>query len=117
MFGKITKYFHDRGYGFIRGEDGNTYFVHVSNLDGEYLDKGYYVWFKPFANDRSDYNASNVNVVNANDSKAKEQQIKCKKKDNRKRKSCNADKVMKNSKSFHKFVREFMREQKKKIGE
>lgn len=29
MFGRVTKYFHDRGFGFIRGEDGNTYFIHV----------------------------------------------------------------------------------------
>ena len=27
MYGKVTKYFTDRGYGFIRGEDNNSYFV------------------------------------------------------------------------------------------
>lgn len=32
MYGKVTKYFKDRGFGFIRGEDGNTYFIHRSNL-------------------------------------------------------------------------------------
>ena len=44
MFGRVTKFFHDRGYGFIHGEDGNTYFVHASKLYGEYLDRGYYVF-------------------------------------------------------------------------
>lgn len=36
MFGRVTKFFHDRGY---------------------------YVFFKPYADDRSDYNAKNVNVI------------------------------------------------------
>lgn len=63
MYGRVTKYFHDRGYGFIRGENGNTYFIHASKLYGEYLEPGYYVYFKTFADDRSDYNAKNVNVI------------------------------------------------------
>lgn len=57
MYGKVTRYFHDRKFGFIRGEDGNTYFIHHTKLNGEYIDSGYYVFFKPFQNDRSDYNA------------------------------------------------------------
>ncbi|MDY4616656.1 MAG: cold shock domain-containing protein [Lachnospiraceae bacterium] len=65
MFGKVTKFFHNKGYGFILGEDGNTYFVHTSKLYGEYLDKGYYVFFKPYKTDKSDYNAKNVNVIEA----------------------------------------------------
>ena len=40
MYGRVTKFFHDRGYGFILGEDGNTYFIHVSKLYSEYLDRG-----------------------------------------------------------------------------
>lgn len=32
MFGTVTKYFRDKGYGFIRGEDGNSYFIHKSKL-------------------------------------------------------------------------------------
>lgn len=63
MFGKVTRYYKDRGYGFIFGEDGNTYFVHHSKLYGEEIDRGYYVFFKPFQNDRSDYNAKYVNVI------------------------------------------------------
>ena len=62
MFGKVTKFFHNKGYGFILGEDGNTYFVHTSKLYGEYLDKGYYVFFKPYQTDKSDYNEKNLNV-------------------------------------------------------
>ena len=65
MYGRVTKFFHDRGFGFILGEDGNTYFVHTSKLYGEYLDKGYYVFFKPYQTDKSDYNAKNVNVIEA----------------------------------------------------
>lgn len=65
MFGKVTKFFHNKGYDFILGEDGNTYFVHTSKLYGEYLDKGYYVFFKPYQTDKSDYNAKNVNVIEA----------------------------------------------------
>ena len=65
MYGKVTRYFHDRKFGFIRGEDSNTYFIHQSKLNGEYIDAGYYVSFKPFQNDRSDYNAKNIMVIEA----------------------------------------------------
>ena len=65
MYGRVTKYYHDRGYGFIRGNDGDTYFIHHLNLKGEYIDSGYYVSFKSFQNDRSDYNARNITVIEA----------------------------------------------------
>lgn len=71
MYGKVTRYFHDRGFGFIRGEDGNTYFVHNSKLNGEQIDRGYYVFFKPFQNDRSDYNAKNIMVIETRGGKRK----------------------------------------------
>ncbi len=45
MYGRVTKYYHDRGYGFIRGDEGDTYSIHHSNLKGEYIDSGYYVSF------------------------------------------------------------------------
>lgn len=61
----MTRFFQDKGYGFIHGEDGNTYFIHCSKLDGEYIEKGYYVSFKSFQNDRSDYNAKNIMVIEA----------------------------------------------------
>ena len=65
MYGKVTRYLHDRKFEFIRGEDGNTYFVHQSKLNGEYIDTGYYLFFKPFQNDRSDYNAKSIMVIEA----------------------------------------------------
>ena len=65
LYGYVTRYFHDRKFGFIRGEDGNMYFIHHSKLNGEYIDSGYYVFFKPFQNDRSDYNARNITVIEA----------------------------------------------------
>ena len=71
MYGRVTKYLHHRGFGFIRGEDGNTYFIHHSKLNGERIDKGYYVFFKSFQNDRSDYNAKNIMVIEAPERKRK----------------------------------------------
>lgn len=65
MFGTATKYFNDKGYGFIRGEDGRSYFVHNSKLQGEHIERGYYVFFRPFTSDRSDYNAGDVAVIEA----------------------------------------------------
>lgn len=74
MFGRVTKYFHNKGYGFILGEDDNTYFIHASKLFGEQIEKGYYVFFKTYQDDRSDYNAKNVNVI-----EVPEKRHKCKK--------------------------------------
>ena len=71
MYGKVTRYFHDRKFGFIQGEDGNTYFIHQSKLNGEHIDSGYYVSFKPCQNDRSDYNAKNIMVIEAPERKRK----------------------------------------------
>lgn len=65
MYGTVTKYFHNKNYGFIYGEDSNTYFIHNSKLHGEYIDRGYYVYFRTFRNDRSDYNAKDVTVIEA----------------------------------------------------
>lgn len=69
MCGKVTRYFRDKGYGFIHGEDGNTYFIHCSKLNEEHIERGYYVSFKPFQNDRSDYNAKNIIVIEASERK------------------------------------------------
>lgn len=71
MYGRVTRYFREKGYGFIHGEDGNTYFIHHSKLNGEHIEKGYYVSFKPFQNDRSDYNAKNIIVIEARERKRK----------------------------------------------
>lgn len=63
MYGRVTKYFSNKKFGFIQGDDSNTYFVHHSNLNGEYIEQGYYVFFKPFVTDRSDFNARGVSVL------------------------------------------------------
>ncbi len=115
MYGRVTKYFTDRGYGFIRGEDNNSYFVHHSQLKGENIEKGYYVSFKSYKTDRSDFNAGNISVIEAPD-KQSNSTIKKKKTKNRisskssKHKSCNADKIIKPDKQFQKFIRKFMEE-------
>lgn len=112
MYGRVTRYFQNRGYGFIYGEDSNTYFIHYSNLQGEYLDSGYYVHFTPFQNDRSDYNAKNVIVINAPERKGKEKNSTKNKKNHRKHRACNADKITRDNKKFQKFVKNFLCEQK-----
>lgn len=71
MYGRVTKYFRDKKFGFIQGDDGNTYFVHHSNLNGEYIERGYYVFFKPYVNDRSDFNARGVIVIEAPERKTR----------------------------------------------
>ncbi len=35
MTGTITNFFHDKGYGFARGEDGKDYFLHIKEFVGE----------------------------------------------------------------------------------
>lgn len=112
MYGRVTKCFPDKGYAFILGEDNNSYFLHYSNLNGEYIEKGYQVYFVPFQNDRSDYNASKVTVINAPERVVKQTTAASKKKNHKHHKSCNVDKVIGNDKNFQRFVRSFMYEQK-----
>lgn len=118
MYGRVTKYFPDKGYGFIRGEDNNSYFVHHSQLKGENIEKGYYVSFKSYKTDRSDYNAGNISVIEAPDKQSNSTTKKKKTKNHissksSKHKSCNADKVIKPDKQFQKFIRKFMEEKEK----
>lgn len=63
MFGTVTKWFDDRGYGFIRGDNGEDYFLHKSKLNGEYAEHGYYVAFRAFTNARSGHSAKDIVVV------------------------------------------------------
>lgn len=65
IYGRVTRVFPDKGYGFILGENRKSYFIYHSNLNGEYIAPGYYVSFRPFQNDRSDYNAKNIMVIEA----------------------------------------------------
>lgn len=112
LYGKVTKCFHDKGFAFIYGEDGNSYFAHYSLLNGEHIERGYHVFFVPFRNDRSDYNAKNVSVTYTPEKEEKEKRNNRKKNNNRKHKPCNADKVIRDDEKFQRFVREFMYEQK-----
>ena len=113
MYGRVTRTFPDKGYGFILGKDRQSYFIHYSNLNGEHIDSGYYVFFKPFQNERSDYNARDIIVINAPENKVKTE-IPRKKKKHKGHKPCNADKVVVGDKKFRKFVKTFLEEQKEK---
>ena len=112
MYGRVTKCFPDKGYAFILGEDYNSYFLHYSNLNGEYIEKGYQVYFVPFQNDRSDFNASKVTVINAPEKVSKKTAAASKKKVHRHHKSCNADKVISGDRKFQRFIKNFMNEKK-----
>jgi cold shock CspA family protein len=56
MTGTIRTLNADRGFGFIRGEDGNEYFFHRSELRGglnfEQLRQGQRVSFQPRESDK-----------------------------------------------------------------
>lgn len=65
MIGRVTKYFEDKGYGFIRGENNQCYFVHKSKLNGEHIECGYLVSFNVFSSDKGDNNAMDINVIEA----------------------------------------------------
>ncbi|MBD5497484.1 MAG: cold shock domain-containing protein [Lachnospiraceae bacterium] len=110
MYGRVTKYFPDRGFGFILGKDNNSYFVHYSNLNNEYLERGYYVSFRPYQNDRSDYNAKDVIVIES--AECYDRKVKSKKKRKDRSKSCNADRIHGDNKAFERFVKKFMLEKK-----
>ena len=81
-------------------------------MKGEQIEKGDYVSFVPFKNDRSDYNARSVSVIYTPDKEVKEKQNTHKKKNSRKHKSCNADKVIRDDEKFQRFIRKFMYEPK-----
>ena len=113
LFGRVTRCIPDRGFAFILGEDNNSYFAHYSRLNGEHIEKGYQVFFVPFQNDRSDFNASKVTVINAPERVVKQKTTAASKKKKHKRhKTCNADKVIVNDGKFQRFIRNFMHEQK-----
>lgn len=38
MYGRVTKYYHDRGYGFIRGDEGDTCETEIDGKTWETLD-------------------------------------------------------------------------------
>ena len=115
MYGRVTRVFQDKGYGFILGEDRKSYFAHYSNLNGECIAKGYYVYFKPFQNESSDYNAKDIIVIDSPEKQAKtENSSKRYKHRHKHHKPCNADKVIVYDRKFKRFVRAFFEEQEKR---
>ncbi len=112
MYGRVTRYFQDRGYGFILGEDKKTYFIHQSNLCGEHVERGYQVDFKPFQDRRSDYNARDVIVIDAPEKCTEDGRSNNKKGKHRSHKSCNADRLARDDREFKRFVKGFLQEQK-----
>lgn len=47
MLGRVTKYYKDKSYGYIRDQDsGDNYFCHVSQIDDGVLERGYIVHFQ-----------------------------------------------------------------------
>ena len=114
MYGRVIRYFQDRGYGFILGEDRETYFIHCYNLCGEHIARGYQVDFKPFRKGRSDYNAREVIVIDAPEKGAGEE---CSNRSNNKRgkhrshNPCNADRLSRDDREFKRFVKGFFQEQ------
>ena len=114
LYGKVIRCFHDRGFAFVLGEDNNSYFAHYSKLNGEHIERGYDVFFVPFQNDRSDFNAINVTVINAPEKDVKERVTVKKKRNHKKHKPSNASRIIcvDKDKKFQRFVRSFMSEQK-----
>ena len=115
MYGRVTRYFQDRGYGFILGEDRETYYIHRSNLCGEHIERGYRVDFKPFMNERSNYNARDVIVIDAPEKGEEAKHLNSpnhKIKKHRNHKSCNAERLDRNGREFKRFVKGFFQEQK-----
>lgn len=111
----MTRYFRDRGYGFIQGEDRETYYIHRSNLCGEHIEREYQVDFRPFRNERSDYNARDIIVIDApekGEEAKRSNRSNNKKGKHRNHKSCNADRLGRDDREFKRFVKGFFQEQK-----
>lgn len=71
MIGRVIRYFEEKRYGFVRGEDNQTYFIRESKLNGEHIQTGYLVFFRPYHNDRGDYNVKNVIVIDSYEERGK----------------------------------------------
>lgn len=67
MWGIVTKYNKERGFGFIRSKvDGQSYFVHVSQIQDGVLEPGYLVEFGVGINKRTGKEqVENVIVIEA----------------------------------------------------
>lgn len=67
MWGVVSKYNKERGFGFIRSKvDGQSYFAHVSQIQDGILEPGYLVEFGVGVNKRTGKEqAENVIVIEA----------------------------------------------------
>lgn len=67
MWGVVIRYDKERGFGFIKSRvDGQSYFVHVSQIQDGFLEHGYLVEFGVGINKRTGKEqAENVIVVEA----------------------------------------------------
>ncbi|MCM1049640.1 MAG: cold shock domain-containing protein [Clostridiales bacterium] len=66
MYGVVTKYYSDKGYGYIKGDsDEQIYFLHKKDLNDEYIEAGYHVYFKNFKTKKRKYNAAILFVIEA----------------------------------------------------
>jgi cold shock CspA family protein len=69
MFGEITRVLLPRGFGFVRGEDGNDYFLHcdewAGDWDGQGCRKGARVEFTPVSDDRAPGNGLRATAAKA----------------------------------------------------
>lgn len=67
MWGVVTKYNKERGFGFIKSKvDGQSYFVHVSQIQDRTLERGYLVEFGVGISRKTDKEeAKNVIVIEA----------------------------------------------------
>jgi len=64
MKGRVTKFFHDKGYGFIKDENGDSRFFHVSSIKGyDEIIEGSIVRFEPGENQKG-LIATDIKLVN-----------------------------------------------------
>lgn len=69
MEGRVVKFFDNKGYGFIIGEDGESYFFHISQLiNSQSIDRGDLVYFSPTTSNKGKQ-ARQVNVKETNKKK------------------------------------------------
>lgn len=112
MIGSVNRYNPVDKIGFIYSFTNKwTYRFKVSDVDGFDIANGYIVDFHVAFDDEFQKKcAKGIHVIDSSVGIYKDNSGKSKKKkNNSKHKSCNADKVLKDDKSFNRFVRNFMR--------
>ena len=117
MTGRVNRYNPNKHTGYIYNiVNGLTCMFKDSDvLDGD-IDNGYIVEFGiEYDEEMQRKCAKRIRVIDGSNGIYKEDKTPKKKPDNnRHRKGCNADKVVKRDKQFEKFARGFMREQKER---